>query len=457
MKRDNGFRMISRRTFLQAAATALGGAGLAACGAGTPAGTGGASTAASEGGAGATTAPAPANAAAAGATQIESWFWDDSFKPVNDGFNKSQNKVQCKFTKLSYDDTHKKLLTSFAAGGGAPDAAAIEIGYVAAFTGRGGLADLRQPLFDAGQFKNDLVEYQWTQGSATDGRLVCMPWAIGPAGIIYNADLFQQAGIEADPAKLQERIKTWEDWFKLGEDLKQKLPNTALVADSFQDVFTPLVEQKAHGWFTAEGKLDYNKALQPLQRAVETRKRGIDAKIDWWGAEWNTGLEKNAFAAMGTACWMQGPLTRDHPKTVGKWRAIHAPEGDYNIGGSFWSIPDQGKKKDAAWEYLKYVCCTAEGQNLNFKSQGAIPAYKPAWKDPFYDQPVEFYGGQKAYRLWADIGDKVPPLPVNPNDRQAGDIIGAEIMKVKKEGKDPAKAIQDATDEAKKRIKDLAT
>ena len=458
MKPDKEPQFISRRQFLTATAAAVGGLTLAACGASrtsggaattTPA-TGPAATAAS---AAATVAPAPAGAA--GQTKIDAWFWDDSFRPVVNTFNKKQDKIRVNFAKVGYDDTHKRLLTSLAAGTGAPDTCAIEIGYVATFTGKGGLVDLLQPPYDAGQYKNDLVAFQWAQGSSPEGRLVCMPWAIGPSGLMYREDLFSQAGLETDPEKLQARIKTWDDWFQLGEDLKKKRPNMALVADAFTDIFTPLVEQQGHGWFTKAGELDYQKALKPLQRSVEARKRGVDAKIDWWGAEWNTGLKKNAFAALMGPCWMQGSLNTNAPEFNGKWRAIHAPEGDYNVGGSFWSIPQQGKHKEAAWEFLKFACVTAEGGNLNFTSQGALPAYRPAWKDPLYEQPIAFYGGQKAYRLWAEIGDKVPPLPVNPNDREANDIISNEITKVKKQGKDPAKAVEDATAEAKRRIRGL--
>jgi multiple sugar transport system substrate-binding protein len=389
-------------------------------------------------------------------TEVAMWFWDEiSTKQVIEAYHKKQDKIRVKFTKLSYDDTHKKLLTSLAAGGGAPDICAIEIGYVGAFAGKGGLADLNQAPFDAGQFKNDMVAYKWTQGSTQDGRLVAMPWDVAPGGVWYRADLFQKAGLETDPEKVQARAKTWDDLFQIAEDLRKKTPNTALFADAFQDVFAVMNEQQGHGWFTAEGKLNYDKALKPLQRTVEARKRGVDAKIDWWGAEFANGIKQNAFAGMGIACWMQGGTTRDQPQTVGQWRIIHAPEGDYNMGGSFLSIPEQSKKKDAAWDFVKYICASTEGQNIIFKATGIFPAYKPAWKDPIYDQPVEFFGGQKAYRIWTDVTEKVPALSVNPNDRQAGDIIGAEVTKVKKEGKDPAKAIEDATAEAKKRIRSL--
>jgi len=125
-------------------------------------------------------------------------------------------------------------------------------------------------------------------------------------------------------------------------------------------------------------------------------------------------------------------------------RVIHVPEGDLNQGGSFLTMPAQTKLPNDAWEFMRFVCCSAEGQNAIFKKGGIFPAYKPAWQDPAYDEPVPFFGGQHTYRLWADIADKVPASPVSPYDRQANDIINNEVTKAQKLGKDPVQAMQDA-------------
>jgi multiple sugar transport system substrate-binding protein len=157
---------------------------------------------------------------------------------------------------------------------------------------------------------------------------------------------------------------------------------------------------------------------------------------------------------MVIAAWMQGGLTRDHPQTVGKWRVIHAPEKNYNWGGSFVAIPEQSKVKEAAWEFVKWACCSAEGQNVLFKATGVMPAYKPAWQDPLYDAPVDFFGGQRTYRIWTEIADNIPAILRTPNDLQLDDIVNAELTKVLKEAKDPVAAAKDAEAEALKRIPD---
>ena len=186
--------------------------------------------------------------------------------------------------------------------------------------------------------------------------------------------------------------------------------------------------------------------------AARARTEELDANIPWWGAEWAAGVKDNAFAGMVIAAWMQGGLTRDQPQTVGQWRVVHAPEANYNWGGSFTAIPAQTKHQQEAWDFVQWSCATAEGQNMLFKASGVFPAYKPAWKDPLYDEGVEFFGGQAAYRIWTEIGDNIPAILRTPNDLQLDDIVGAELTLVLKEGKDPAQAALDAEAEALKRV-----
>jgi len=69
---------------------------------------------------------------------------------------------------------------------------------------------------------------------------------------------------------------------------------------------------------------------------------------------------------------------------------------------------------------------------------------------------VDFFGGQRAFRLWLDISDKVPSNLVNPHDQEAGDIVGAEVTKVMKEGKDPTQAMKDAQDALIKQVPEVS-
>ena len=440
---------LSRRDFLRGASLVTAGSLLAAC---VPA-----------------QAPAPAEPStseesssaapsAPEATEVTFWWWDDGGDIWADAYADVNPDVKIDFVNTPFADAHDKLLTSFASGAGAPDVASIEIGRVGNFTAKGGLVDLIE-TFGAGKYEQDMVAYKWTQGSTEDGRLVCMPWDIGPAGVWYRADLMEEFGLPSEPEEIEAIFSgpdhTWEDFFIFAEEVKAASSGkTALFADAGTDIYGASYRQQGEGYQAGDKILIEEKATRPFELAAFARQNELDADIPWWGAEWAAGMKDNAFAGMVIAAWMQGGLTRDHPQTVGHWRVVHAPEANYNWGGSFTAIPVQSEVKEQAWEFVEWSCATAEGQNVLFKATGVFPAYKPAWEDPLYDESVDFFGGQATYRIWTEIGDNIEAIFRTPNDLQLDDIVAAELSQVLQEGKDPIQAVQDAEAEALKRIPD---
>lgn len=413
---------LSRRRFLALTGGLAGGVALGACGGG------GANT--------------PGNKS--GVTTISVWYWNDALQSAVDLFHEQQSDIRVNFQKMAWDDVHQKLTTSLAAGSGAPDVVALDFEYLGGFSVRGGLVDLAASPYNAGEYQADMVEYKWTQATSADERLVAFPWDVAPGGLWYRADIFEKAGLETDPEKVQERVQTFEDWFAIGQEIRHALPDTALVADAYWDIYYPAMLQRGQSWFEGDQVVVAEKATRALELAKQARELGVDADIDWWGAEWSTGLKNNAFAGMGVANWQQQNLQSSNPETAGNWRVIRTPGGDYSFGGGFLAIPEQSEKKDAAWEFIKFAAGTAEGQNVMLKEAGLFPAYKPAWDDPMYDEPVEFFGGQKALRVWAEASEGTTGNSVHPHFREANEIVDAEIAKVEEQGKSPGQATLDA-------------
>ena len=428
-------RFLTRRRILAATAAAVGGATVA--------------------GRGATAAKAPTVRRRQEETEITFWFFAEWVAAAVEAFQQQTPTIKVDFQQLSYPDVHNKLLTSLAAGSGAPDVVGIELGYAGTFASSGGLVDLLQAPFDAEALKADLVEYKVQQGSSADGKLVLFPWDIAPGGLLYRADLLQEDGFDPDPAAMQERIATWDDWFAFGEEVKAKNPDRTLMADAFTDVFNVRVEQQGHGWFDGDKVVIEEKGTEPLQSAVDVRERGLDLKVDEGSPDWQATIRNNEFVGDAAACWAEGGLKREQPQTVGHWRAIRAPEGNFNLGGSFLAIPEQSEKQEAAWEFIKFLAASTEGALLGLREGGAFPSYRPAWSDPVFDEPVEFYGGQPAYRLWLDIAQEVPGKPIHPGEREASDIVNTQVGLVKQEGKDPAQAMKDAEAEVLERVDDV--
>ena len=244
-------------------------------------------------------------------TKVTFWFFSEWVAQAVTAFNEKNPNIEVEFQQLSYPDVHNKLLTSLAAGSGAPDVVGIELGYVGTFASSGGLSDLNQAPFNAGSLAADLVDYKVQQGSTADGKLVLMPWDIAPGGIIYRADLLEQNGFDPDPAALQEKIKSWDDWFAFGEEVKAKNGDLALMADAFSDIFGTQVEQQGHGWFDGTKVVVKEKGTKPLQAAADVRKRGLDLKVDEGSPDWAASIRNDEYFGDAAACWAEGGLKRE--------------------------------------------------------------------------------------------------------------------------------------------------
>lgn len=430
MKHPGRYGTIDRRRLLAAGAAALGGVALAPLG-----------------------PPERARAAPRSrqATRITVWYHDDWVRRVAEAFQEEHPEIAVDLEVYGYFDVHTKLLTTLAAGSGAPDVCGIDIGYVGTFAAEGGLADLLQPPFAAGRYAADFPQHKWAHGSTSDGRLVMMPWDIAPAGLLYRADLLDTAGIDPEPAAMEERIERWEDWFALGEEVLGKTPATTLTADAIENVFLPMVEQQGTGWFDGQKVVIVEKGTEPLQTALAIDERGLALGLPSWSAEWVPAVQQGAFFGLACACWMEIVLRRGAPETIGAWRLIPAPEGDYAYGGSFLAIPEQSANQEAAWAFVQYVTANRAGALLGLE-QGVLPAYTPVWSDPVFDQPADFYGGQRAYRRWLEIAARVPGQPIHPDNRLADDFVNTEVENVVAAGKNPAQAMQDAEAEVLRRV-----
>jgi multiple sugar transport system substrate-binding protein len=79
-----------------------------------------------------------------------------------------------------------------------------------------------------------------------------------------------------------------------------------------------------------------------------------------------------------------------------------------------------------------------------FKSQDAFPALLETYDDPFFEQPIEFLGGQSARVGWRAAAKQIAAVSVHKQDAFADEVINTELDKVLDRGKDIGAALADA-------------
>jgi multiple sugar transport system substrate-binding protein len=441
-------RILSRREFLRGAAVLTGSGLLAACVA--------QQAPVSEAPAAQEAEPAQkVEQAGASATKITLWGWpaaDKAYESFLADFKAEHPDIELDIQMMPYADEHNKLLASLAAGAGAPDVGMVEINQIDKFVVKGGLEDLSGEPYNGGKYRQDMVEYKWRQATSPDGRVVAFPWDIGPATYFYRRDLFEEAGLPADPEEVGQLTKTWSGFLDVCQKLTDPDKQRWAISTAADIVNTNFGHRNFFDekWNVA---IDKGLAVDLLKIAVEARNLGIDAKVANWSPEWQTMLGQGAIAIQYGGCWFGGFLkTWLKPEDVdwaGKWGIFEVPDDPgQNWGGSFLAIPQQSQNKEPAWKFIEFALARADSQNKMFKAVDYFPAYIPAFEDPLYHEPDPFFADQKTREIWIDIAlNKIKPFITTPMDAQAEQIFFSYVNQCLDQGLDPQEALTQAAQE----------
>jgi cellobiose transport system substrate-binding protein len=121
-------------------------------------------------------------------------FGDFGYKDLYTQFKAKYPNISIKETISNYADHHNNLVKHLAAGSGAEDIVAIEVGFVAQFKAQPqNFYDLRQ--FGAESLKSQWLPWKWEQSLAANGSQIGLGTDVGSLAICYRRDLFEKAGL----------------------------------------------------------------------------------------------------------------------------------------------------------------------------------------------------------------------------------------------------------------------
>jgi multiple sugar transport system substrate-binding protein len=188
--------------------------------------------------------------------------------------------------------------------------------------------------------------------------------------------------------------------------------------------------------------------VRAFELARDIRANKLDAKVSTWSNEWSEGFKRGTLATQMSGAWLAGHLNNWlAPDTKGLWRVAQLPEGSYAAyGGTFLAIAkgSPAANKPLAWELIQLLTLNRDRQLAAFKAQDAFPSLLEVYEDPFFDQPIEFLGGQKARLIWREASKRITAVDVNKWDAFAEEVVNTELDKVLDQGKDIRVALADA-------------
>ena len=388
---------MNRREFLR-----LGGAGLAGAallGSGTLAGCGGSSS--------------------SGGLTVASWdVASDALRATIPLFKKKRPSVDVSMQAITID--YQQLIPRLQAGSGAPDVYSIAQQDFQNFLLRfpGEFVDVTDRME---KYTSQFAEAPLSH-ARKDGKLFGVPWDMGPVGLWYRKDLFEQAGITA------EDVATYDGFIEAGKTLQQKVGGNAKMTafDASGGGTNPshyhiLLNQQDGAFYGSGGKIDFTNeksynAMELLDRFVtegialdtptyDEQSRALsnsDAATDM-GAAWDVGLIKGAGGDAQKGKWDVVPLpafTQGGPREA-------------TLSGSVLVISSQTQNEDAAWDFIEQALLTKEGQAESW-AQGLFPSWTPYWETAAFNETDPYFGFPVAPKF-ANIAQNVPALDYGPN------------------------------------------
>ena len=267
-------------------------------------------------------------------------------------YEKENPNVTVKQNKAATsDDARANYFTKLGAGSGLADVEAVEIDWFAELLQYSDkLTDLSSPDVE-GRWLD------WKEAAATDadGKLIAYGTDIGPEAICYRSDLFAAAGLPTDRTEVAALLEgDWENYFSVGEQFTAA--SDAAWFDGSGAMLQGILNQHEETLEATDGEViaTTNPVVKDAYEQVLDASPELSAHLKQWSDDWTAGFANGAFATMLCPSWILGNIEGAAPEVTGWDVANVFPGGGGNWGGSYLTVPAQGKnaeeaKKLAAW------------------------------------------------------------------------------------------------------------
>ncbi|MGW7416220.1 ABC transporter substrate-binding protein [Streptomyces sp. NPDC054863] len=378
---------------------------------------------------------------------ITVWSWDVAAKAMRrlaKDFQEKHPGTTVKVTDIGYDSAYDKITVGLKGGSGLADVLTVEGPRMATYMGTfpQGFYDLSKL---AGTYEKDFDKAAWRTVVNPQGKVVALPWDIGPCGLFYRRDYFRQAGIKA------ESLATWDDFVQAGEQLKKRTGHKMLILDPVEDsTFVMLLQQQGQHLYK-EGRVavDTPEGVRAATLLKTLADKGlVDYRKGWDGLV--TGTKEGKAATTPTAAWWMGTLASDMPELKGRFGVLPLPAftpggvRTSNSGGSVLSVPAQSKNPELAWAFVEFLLAGVPHQISMLKQEGLFPAYLPALADPYMNSPQEYFGGQSALKVFAGLAPTTPPVEYTKDGAKATEIMNSTVAGILLRDKHPEQALDSA-------------
>ncbi|MGI6082737.1 MAG: ABC transporter substrate-binding protein [Limnochordia bacterium] len=240
------------------------------------------------------------------------------------------------------------------AGGLAPDVAIASIGYALDLYDQGLLRSLSDYWSKSRVAKYDFFPSAMVFNQR-DGRIFGAPWSMESYGIIYNAELFEEAGLNSDPYG----IGSWDELVNAAKKLTRRVDDRITVTGFNVGLSTATLA----GWLYANGGQFYNQTFdgigfddarghQTLAFLADLHNVQLPLVRGPGGAQ---AFLSGQVAMMGNNLPAAGYL-RDAPFRGGQTDFPPGPSGTHRSSvcwSNMFVIPEAARNPDLGWAWIE--------------------------------------------------------------------------------------------------------
>ena len=356
--------------------------------------------------------------------------------------------------RIEYESTQGEdkywpaLQTKLNSGSGTADIQGIEVARISEVTAN--QADLWTDLSQtpAADRVADYVDWKADAATTSDGRVLGMGTDIGPMGLCYRQDLFEEAGVPTDPDEIADRLGSWEDFLEFGAEFQAGAPEGTAFHDSAGGLYNAIVSTEEEIYYDADGELvlETNDALRnAFDLAAQAGQDGLTARLEQFiDPSWDAGFGSGSFASVACPSWMIGYIKgKAGDEGSGKWNITTLPGGQGgNWGGAYLAIPAASENVEEAAERIAWLT-DAEQQATVFENVGNFPS-NTGGIELVGDTTDEYFNGAPIGEIFTNSAQNAPTQILGPGDGIAKNAMVQALLSVEVNDVAPADAWESA-------------
>lgn len=257
------------------------------------------------------------------------------------------------------------------------------------------------------------LESKTADATDAEGRLIGAGTDVGPQAVCYRESLLEEAGMPSDPEGVAALLEgDWAKFFEVGQDYFDATGNaffdsTAGIWQGMINQIDPAYEDAESGEIIATDNAEVKAAYDQLTAAAVDQS----THFPQWEPDWTAGFSNGAFAVTLCPPWMMGVISGSAADTTDWNMANVFPNGGGNWGGSWLTVPSNGKNVEEAKKLVDWLTAP-EQQAKAFANAGTYPSQPAAYTDPLVaDATNEFFNGAPTGTIFADRAEAVLPSP----------------------------------------------